>query len=135
MSDNIFIDSNIWIYAYDRSDKTRREISCELIAKNSDDIVISTQNLGEIYNTLTRKQITSTSQAFKLIEQLIDTFDPVPIQASTVHQALTIQQQTQYSYWDSLIVATAIENHCTTLYSEDLQHDRQIANLTIINPF
>ncbi|MGD1901626.1 MAG: PIN domain-containing protein [Geitlerinemataceae cyanobacterium] len=135
MSASIFLDTNIWIYAYEQSDETRPETSRQLIADNSDRIILSTQNLGEIYNTLTRKQILDRPQAADLIEQLIDIFEPVPIQASTVRQALAIQQQTQYSYWDSLIVATAIEYRCERLYSEDLQHDRRVENLTIVNPF
>lgn len=50
-------------------------------------------------------------------------------------RALEIHRQTPYRLYDSLIVAAAIESGVATLYSEDLQHGRRIADLTILNPF
>jgi predicted nucleic acid-binding protein len=39
------------------------------------------------------------------------------------------------AWYDSLIVAAAIESHCGVLYSEDFQHGQQIESLRIENPF
>ena len=50
-------------------------------------------------------------------------------------KALQIQRETQYRFYDSLIVAAALESGASILYSEDLQHDRRIGHLRIINPF
>lgn len=50
-------------------------------------------------------------------------------------EALRIHEETQYRYYDSLIVAGALESQAPILYSEDLQHDRRIGPLHIINPF
>jgi predicted nucleic acid-binding protein len=50
-------------------------------------------------------------------------------------KALSIQQQTQYRYYDSLIVAAALEAGVPVLYSEDLQHNRVIGDVRIVNPF
>jgi predicted nucleic acid-binding protein len=50
-------------------------------------------------------------------------------------EALAIHQHTQYRFYDSLIVAAALEAGVPTLYSEDLQHDRLISELRIVNPF
>ena len=50
-------------------------------------------------------------------------------------EALLIHQQTQYRFYDSLIVAAALESGVPILYSEDLQHDRTIGKLRILNPF
>jgi predicted nucleic acid-binding protein len=48
---------------------------------------------------------------------------------------LDIKTNTGYSYWDSLIIATALQANATKLYTEDLQHGQRIGKLTIINPF
>jgi len=51
------------------------------------------------------------------------------------HAALDIRLRYRFSFYDSLIIAAALEAGCKTLYSEDLQHDRCIDGLTIQNPF
>ncbi len=48
---------------------------------------------------------------------------------------MRISKNTQFSYWDSLIVAMAIDTDCTVLYSEDLNPGQQIEGIRIINPF
>ncbi|MEX0828709.1 MAG: hypothetical protein WD032_00530 [Nitrospirales bacterium] len=50
-------------------------------------------------------------------------------------QALIIQQDTHYSFYDSLIISGALQTGCEVLYSEDLQHGQQIRGLKVINPF
>ena len=58
------------------------------------------------------------------------------IERATIIQAFDIVKQYKYSYWDSLIIASALENNCSILFSEDMQHNQLIANkLKIINPF
>jgi predicted nucleic acid-binding protein len=58
------------------------------------------------------------------------------ITIATINQALAISQRYKYSYFDSLILACAIENSCSTLYSEDM-HNKHVVNesLIILNPF
>ena len=59
-----------------------------------------------------------------------------PLSFQTYHLAFSLRSKYSLSFWDSLIVASALENNCTTLYSEDMQHQQVIDNqLTIINPF
>ena len=48
---------------------------------------------------------------------------------------LLISAQTQYSFYDSLIIAAAIEANCKILYTEDMQHEQTIGKLRITNPF
>lgn len=48
---------------------------------------------------------------------------------------MKISKETQYSYWDSLIIAMAIDTGCSVLYSEDLNNGQEIEGLKIINPF
>ena len=50
-------------------------------------------------------------------------------------QALEIKNRWKFSFYDSLIISAALEVDCKVLYSEDLQHNQQIRDLTIINPY
>ncbi len=59
----------------------------------------------------------------------------VDIDASKVLQAIELNIRYGYSYWDSLIIATALQRDCDILYSEDMQHDQLVeSKLRIINP-
>jgi predicted nucleic acid-binding protein len=49
--------------------------------------------------------------------------------------AYKIRLKQRFSYWDSLIVASAIHSECNILYTEDLQHRQRIEQLMVINPF
>lgn len=135
MSAKIFLDSNLWIYAYDNRDPSKQNITRQLILQNADHIVISTQILGEIYHVLTRKKLQPPNQIAAIMQDLMDNFQLIAIDVAQVRKAIALQSTTQYSYWDSLVVATAITAGCLTLYSEDLQHQRRLENLTILNPF
>ena len=54
----------------------------------------------------------------------------------TIHTALNIRERYNFSWYDSLIVGTALEAGCETLYSEDMQNGQLINNsLRIVNPF
>ena len=58
------------------------------------------------------------------------------ISSKTIRSGLDVHEKYQYSFYDSLIIASALENECSILYSEDLQHNQKIEkSLTIINPF
>ncbi len=135
MTAKIFLDSNLWIYAYDNRDLSKQNITRQLILQNADHIVISTQILGEIYHVLTRKKLQPANQIAAIMQDLMENFQPIAIDVAQVRKAIALQSITRYSYWDSLVVATAITAGCLTLYSEDLQHQRRLEHLTILNPF
>jgi predicted nucleic acid-binding protein len=50
-------------------------------------------------------------------------------------QVIGVREETDYTFYDSLIVAAALEAGCKTIYSEDLQHNRKLHGLEIKNPF
>jgi len=111
MPDKVFIDTNVLIYGYseDEPDKRQRAIDCV----GSGEAWISTQVLNETINVL------------KLL-----------VSVNTIEMALNLAERYQYSYFDSLILASALEAGCQILYSEDLQDGQRIENqLMIINPF
>jgi predicted nucleic acid-binding protein len=135
MSDKIFVDTNLWIYFFPQNPVAKGERIAEIITDRPSLVIISTQVLGELYNVLTRKNIYSRSDAQAIVIGLTSTFPIIAIDTPKVIQALAINNRYGYSYWDSLIIATALASDCSILYSEDMQHDQLIENkLRIINP-
>lgn len=136
MTGKIFLDTNIWVYLYaqnlpDKSVKVR-----DLIESNFASIIVSTQVLGEFYHVLTRKNLKPKEEAKQIVLEIVASFTIVEIDVLKVIAALEINSTYGYTYWDSLIVATALQENCSILYSEDMQADQLIEKKTkIINPF
>ena len=139
MNGKYFIDTNIFVYTFDNSNKTKQRMSKELVAnalENSTGI-ISYQVIQEFINVSTKKfesplSISDCQRYLNVIlEPLCEVFSGIEL----YHQALDIMERWQYSFYDSLIISAALKSDCKILYSEDLQHDQKIQNLSIINPF
>ncbi|HDN27955.1 MAG TPA: PIN domain-containing protein [Thioploca sp.] len=134
MRDNVFFDSNLWVYLY--SDTNKCSIVIDLSNKHFDNIVISTQVLGECFNVLTRKKIKTSELAQEIIEDIASASDVAGIDKQSVIKAIKIHTSYKYSYYDSLIIASALENNGAILYTEDM-HNQQVieGSLKIVNPF
>jgi predicted nucleic acid-binding protein len=135
MSAKIFIDTNLWVYLYAKSPEEKYIKIRRIISEQFQSVVISTQILGELYTVLTRKKIRTQEEAKEIILEMITTFPVVEIDALKVLQALNINTKYGYSYWDSLIISTALANDCNTLYSEDMQHNQVVDKVQIVNPY
>ena len=134
MSDKILIDTNLWIYLYSKSPEAKYHQVKQTIDENFNHIILSTQVLGEIYYILTKKNFCTREEAKEIIVKTITVFPVVEIDVLNVLKALDINERYRYSYWDSLLIATALLNDCQTFYSEDMQHNQLIENkLRIIN--
>ena len=131
-AEKIFLDSNVMIYAYFKQDEKKQRVSKLLIAQNA---IISTQVLQELTNTLHRKMRVDYSIVRPILQECIDNCELKTNTSDTVFLALDIAERYGFSFYDSLIVAAALESKCTTLYSEDMHHNQHIGNLTIQNPF
>lgn len=132
MPGKAFIDTNIVIYALgQRSEKTTRAVP--LFASQP---TISTQVLSETANVALKKLALPLSETKKLLTTLESICHVEIITSACLHRALDITERFGFTWYDSLIVATALESGCDTLYTEDLQHGQFIDNkLTITNPF
>lgn len=129
-----FIDSNLWIYAAiaDGSDKSER--ARKLI--ENEEVVISTQVINEVSFNLWRKYHYTEDEITVFIRQISATCQVQPLTVATCLTASNLRQHYRLSFWDSLIVATALDGHCAILYSEDMQGGQRIENrLVICNPF
>jgi predicted nucleic acid-binding protein len=128
----VFLDSNILLYLIDK-DGTKKERVQQLLRP---DFFISTQVISENINVCLKKLKLSKETSFQHAKGLLDRFIVLTIEKRTISLCLEISTKYQLSYWDSLIIATAIEGNCDLLYSEDLQHNLSInKKITIINSF
>jgi predicted nucleic acid-binding protein len=135
MRDKIFIDSNIILYSYSKSELDKNKIANNLIF-SLDEMLISTQVVNEITNILYKKFKLDARSIEDVILEIDNNFKIVNFSLTTQIKAIKIKEKYRLQYYDSLILATALENSCTLLYSEDMQHKQIIENqLQIINPF
>jgi predicted nucleic acid-binding protein len=139
MKDNrVFVDTNIFIYTILTENQAweKRDKAIALLQSLSDKVVfINTQVLNEIYSVMLRHEIEEKDIQEK-IEVIIRETRLSIIRLKTIKRCWELRVKYKYSYWDCLIMASALENQCAVLYSEDMQHQQQIEqSLTIINPF
>jgi predicted nucleic acid-binding protein len=139
MSGRYFIDTNIFIYSFHENDPHKRDMSRHLIAdalENSTGI-ISYQVVQEFLGAATRKfkKPLTFKDSQRYLAIVLEPLCEVHSSPELFHQALEIMDKWRYSFYDSLIIASAIQAGCSVLYSEDMQHGQEIMNLRIRNPF
>lgn len=138
MKDRIFIDTNVLVYIhlFDEESQDKRKALQNLLHRRIDaELIINVQVINEFYNVLLRKNIEDNVIQEKIHSQL-EICSASELSLKTVFSAWKLREKYKYSYWDSLILASALENSCSILYSEDMQHGQIIENnLKIINPF
>ncbi len=128
-----FLDTNILIYTVS-NDVAKKQRAIELLGTKN--VVISTQIISESINVMHRKLNYDYSQIRSITDKFIENAILSPITYDTISYALKIAEIYGYSYYDSQVIASALENDCTILYSEDMQHEQKIeTHLKIVNPF
>jgi len=132
MKDKIFIDSNIFLYAFSNKDISKQSISASIVKQNH---TISTQVLNEVSNNMIKKLKFSNKEIEKFISSCYTQYNIVDFSKEIFIKASIIRDKYNISYYDSLILSSAINSKCDILYSEDMQHNQKIENLTIVNPF
>jgi len=134
--DKFFVDTNIFVYAkLDIDDKDKHLSAKEFLAMTSAEIITSTQILGEFYNVLSRYKI-GDEFIQTAITDMLKYCKIKTITLNTIKLCWNIKVKYKYHYYDSLIIASALENNCSILYTEDMQHGQIIEErLKIINPF
>lgn len=134
MKDKSFLDTNVLIYCYSVSEP-EKQMKAQTVA-NLPDIIISTQVLKELSSILRRKYRLDWSNIRAAIEETQTNFEVYVNTIDSIKAACDIAKQYQFSFYDSLIVAAALDSGCTTLFSEDLQHGQVINEMLVIkNPF
>jgi predicted nucleic acid-binding protein len=126
-----FFDTNILVYAF--LDFEKRQAALEILSEGG---VISAQVLNEFTSVARNKRQRAWPEIDAALAVIHDRFpNIVPLTADIHASAVSLTKRFGFSFYDALIVATASEAGCKTLYSEDMQHSGRFADLTIVNPF
>jgi predicted nucleic acid-binding protein len=139
MSGKFFLDTNIFVYLFDATAPAKAKKAARLVrdAVDTGKGIVSYQVVQEFFNVALRRFAQPMSAA-EAEQYLITVFRPLlAIHSSPTLfvEALRIAGKCRLAWYDSIIVASALEGRCDTLYSEDFQHGREIEGLRIENPF
>ncbi len=134
MKDKIFLDSNIFLYGFSDIDPQKHEIAKNILL--SDDFAVSTQVINEVSNNMLKKLGFNEPSVIEFIDSCYKRYLIISFSKDILLTASLIRTKYRYSYWDSTIIASALENECNILYSEDLHSGQEIEEqLKIVNPF
>ena len=130
--DKAFFDTNLIVYAFAKDD-ARAEVAEALLAAGG---VISVQILNEFAAVALRKLAMRWDEVLAALDAILVLCpSPAPLTIETHQIALGIVKKHKYHIYDALVIASALETSCTTLYSEDLQDGQVFGGVTIRNPF
>ncbi len=130
----IFLDTNVLIYAYSETEADKKAKALPLL--EDEPVCLSTQVVNEFVWVMNKKFNVSMDSLRQIVKNLFGLYRVGVISDVTITKAIDLSSQLTLPYWDSLIVASAIEAGCNVLYTEDLQHGQVIErNLTVKNPF
>lgn len=136
MSARSFLDTNVLVYADDKSAAAKQTVSLNLVAahRQSGSGVVSLQVLQEYFVTVTRKLGVDPEVARRKVELLAE-FDVATPEVADILAAIDLHRLHALSFWDALILRSAKQSGCSVILSEDMQHGREIDGMRIVNPF
>ncbi len=130
------LDTNILIYSVDRDAGERHQkavaLMDEMVGKRC---LLTLQSLSEFFSAATRKGKMPVEDARAQVEDWMVLFPTVTADSQVVVRAMESVSRRQFSYWDAMLVETAVRAGVTHLYSEDMQHGQHWRGMEIINPF
>lgn len=136
-----FIDSNIWLYrlmidpnSSDAEELRKRSLAIQLT--NSINGTVSTQVINEVCSVLLRQATFTEEQIKRVIQSFYQRVSVIQPNIDILMSASDLRTQYNLSFWDGLIIASALAVNAKILYSENMQNNLVInERLTIINPF
>jgi len=130
------LDTNILIYSIDAEAGDRHEKSMHLMREMmTGDCVLTLQSLGEFFHAATRKGKISAKEAIDQVHDWMILFPVTNAVPTTLRMAMHAVDKHQFSFWDAMILETAVQAGVTHFYSEDMQHKQSWKNMLIKNPF
>lgn len=135
---SFFLDTNVLVYTFDKTAPEKQAVAQQLLERAlSGEGCISFQVIQEFLNLALRKfdPPLTAAQAKRYLQTTLEPLCLIYADVDLYQRALDVRERWRFSFYDSLIVAAALEADCTILYSEDLQHNQKVEALTIINPF
>ena len=138
MTGRTFLDSNVLVYSVDESpaEKVKHRQAVELLSRQAEELVVSTQVLQEFYVVTTRKlkNPLSEEQAAKAVRGIAK-LDVISVDVPLVLTAVDTSRTAKVSLWDALIIEAASRAGCARVLSEDLNAGQVVRGVRIENPF
>lgn len=130
-----FIDTNVWLYAFIQTQDPKKSASAKALIQQSS-ILISSQVINEICVNLIKKASFDEQRVRQLVTSFYKKYAVIGFDMATLVRASELRQRWQFSFWDSLIVSSALLGGAQALYSEDMSHGLVVeGGLKLINPF
>jgi predicted nucleic acid-binding protein len=133
-----FVDTNILVYAHDTTAGAKRDAARDVVQAlwENERGCVSVQVLQELFVTLTRKipRPLDAAAALTTVEDLARWTVHVP-DADDVIAAARLHKRARLSFWDAMIVQSAMELGCDVLYSEDLNAGQRHDGVLVVDPF
>jgi len=134
MSGNVFLDTNILVYLYSTSEPLKRNTSISIIKDCT--CTTSTQALNELSNVLIKKYKMPNNSIKTSIANISRSCLIQLVTENTISKAVDLNDRYGYSYYDCLMLASALESDCNVLFSEDMGDGQVIENkVKIVNPY
>jgi predicted nucleic acid-binding protein len=134
---NCFVDTNVLVYAMDHNNPHKRvQARVWLEALASDDgLVLSPQSINEFYHVSRRRfRSVGRDELLQACERFL-VWCTAALDVRIIQNAWLLEETTGYQWFDCLLLSSAIDAGCSFFLSEDLQHDRLIGDLRIVDPF
>jgi predicted nucleic acid-binding protein len=139
MSGRFFLDTNIFVYLFDAAAREKSERARQLLeeAIGTRRGIVSYQVVQEFFNVALRRFVSplTTIEAEHFLATVFLPLLTVHSSPGLFLKALQLSNAFHFSWYDSLVIAAALEGNCDVLYSEDLQQDQNIEGMRISNPF
>lgn len=135
--DKVFVDTNVFVYAkLDSSqDAEKHRKAADVLSSITRSIVVSTQVLSEFSVALLRHEVAEEA-IMRAVEAIASECIVASVDLGTIKKALALREKYRFSFWDTLILSSALECGCREILTEDLQHEQVIeGSLKIVNPF
>jgi predicted nucleic acid-binding protein len=139
VSQAFFLDTNVFVYSFDRSHPRKQKRAQSLIAEaiESEQSAISTQVIQEFLNVALGKFAArmNSNETLAYLDRILWPLCKIHPNAGLYASAASIREETGWTFYDSLIVSAAAAARCQILYTEDLQTGRAVRGVEIRNPF
>jgi predicted nucleic acid-binding protein len=131
-----FVDTNVLVYANDRADREKQEVSLAVVAAliRSGSGVISTQVLME-YTAVAIRKLGQSRQAITRQTTLLERLEVVGITGELIRTGHQLAEEHGLAFWDGVILAAAAAARCDRIISEDFDPARRYAGIPVVNPY
>lgn len=135
MTDKVFLDSNVLVYAGDEGSPEKQAIARAIMAEHGGFATVSTQVLQEYFVVATRKMGVAPLSAKEVVNATCATLEVITVDSGIISRAIDGSILWQISFWDALILAAAESAACAAVLSEDLNAGQRYGSVEVRNPF